>query len=371
MDKKNLGQVATATCALALLAGQGLAGGIDRSGQGVNILFEEGNYAQFTLSRVNPDVNGSEPLAAPGSGTSTDVAKRYNNLSFGYKHALNDKIDLAIIYDEPFGAHVHYTTGPLSGGGFAGLPFDGLAEIDSKALTGLIQYKFDNGFSVHAGVRAQSVEGVIQSSPGILQASSDYDFGGVFGIAYQKPEIALRVALTYSTAIDNGFTGTRTTLGATPVAFEVEMPESINLDFQTGVAANTLVFGSIRWVGWGGFNLTTPGNVNWVNFTDDTTTYTLGIGRKINEKLSVALRFGYESAGVRPSTSALSPTTGSKSVGLGVTYHVNEKLSISGGITYAVPGDQSYELVTGVPVSAIQFNDNKAIGGGIRIGYRF
>jgi len=46
---------------------------------------------------------------------------------------------------------------------------------------------------------------------------------------------------------------TRETIGGNPINpagtsnTEVETPESLNLEFQTGVAADTLVFGSIRY----------------------------------------------------------------------------------------------------------------------------
>lgn len=352
--------------ALTLVASTSFAGGIDRSGQGVNILFEEGNYVQFTWSHVNPSVDGKNAIV----GDSNDVLPAYNNLSFGYKHEINENWDIALIYDQPFGAHVAYTNGPLSAGGAAGLPYNGLADINSDALTALVQYSFGNGFSLHGGARAQKVRGSIQSGNGILQASSDYNFGGVVGVAYEKPDIALRVALTYASGIKNDFTGVNAAApaGFQDRTFKVDFPESVNLDFQTGVAANTLVFGSVRWVGWDGFSLDTSPEGSWVNFTDDTLTYTLGVGQRINEKLSLALRLGYEKAGSRPTNTALAPTTGSKSIGVAATYQVNEQLSVSGGLTYAVPGDQYYQLAPGVN---IDFNDNSAWGAGIRIGYRF
>jgi len=350
--------------ALTLAASTSFAGGIDRSGQGVNILFEEGNYAQFTWQHASPSVDGTSALA----GNSNDVAKSYNNVSFGYKHEINENWDLALIYDQPFGAHILYDNGPFSAAG--GRPFDGTAEINSDALTALVQYNFGNGFSLHGGARALKVRGTIQSSNGILNASSSYDFGGVVGVAYEKPEIALRVALTYASAIESGFEGTNAAFpaGMQDRAFDVDFPESVNLDFQTGVAKNTLVFGSVRWAGWGGFSLDTTPEGSWVDFDDDTINYTLGVGQRINDKLSLALQFGYEKSGNRPTTTLLAPTTGSKSIGLGATYQVNDQLSVSGGLTYALPGDQYYVVAPGVNVD---FEDSSAWGAGIRIGYRF
>lgn len=366
----------------ALLATTSLAqaGGIDRSGQGVNILFEEGNYAQFTFARINPDVDG-EPAVAGAFGNANNVAQSYNQLSFGYKHQFTDEIAVAIIADQPYGAHVLYADGPFSNIGSGGaLPYDAEADIDSRALTFLGQYDFGNGFSVHGGIRGLSVNGIIQSGDGILDADSDYNWGGVIGVAYERPDIALRVALTYASAIDVDFDGSMnqlvapgTLFGAMPTSFDVEFPESVNLDFQTGIAADTLLFGSVRWVGWGGFNLTTPGlagDIEWVNFDDDTVTYRLGVGRRLTDEWSVALVAGYESSGTRPSTTALAPTTGSKSIGIAATYTSPENWVLSGGLEYVVPGDQRVQVAGGAAPD-LEFNDNSAIAAGIRIGYRF
>ena len=39
---------------------------------------------------------------------------------------------------------------------------------------------------------------------------------------------------------------------------DVETPQSVQLDFQTGVAPKTLVFGYVRWVDWTEFDVTPP-----------------------------------------------------------------------------------------------------------------
>lgn len=352
------------------------AGGIDRSGQGVNILFEEGDYVQFTFSGANPDVDGTGVGGFAGSNAS-DVLPGYNGYSMGYKHEISDTLDFALIMDEPYGAHVLYTDGPLSAGGAAGLPYNGTADVTSSALTGLLRYKFDNGFSVYGGARGVSLDGLIESGGGGLKASSDFDFGGVAGVAYERPEIALRVALTYASEISADLSGTYRTpfevaTGGAGVATSttIDLPESINLDFQTGVAKDTLVFGSIRWVGWDGVALSSNG-VDWVDWDEDTITYTLGVGRQVTENLSLALTLGYETGGDVPTDSALAPTNGFKSIGFGGTYQATEQLAISGGITYVDLGDQTYQGVNGAPGAAdIDFSGD-AWGAGIRIGYRF
>ncbi|CUH53382.1 OmpP1/FadL family transporter [Shimia marina] len=359
--------------AFAMVGGVAQAGGLDRSGQGVNILFEEGDYLQVTFITTSPRVDGTSAV-----GNSYDVVETYSTPSFSYKHEITDKIDVALIYDRPYGAHVRYTNGPF---------VPGFAEINSRSLLGLVQYEFDNGFSLHGGLRGVKTEGEILSSPrpsfatGFLEGKTQFDWSGVVGLAYEKPEIALRVALTYWSSFDNGFDATYAPLtGLTPEglpqfgpasaqSFDVEFPESINLDFQTGIAPKTLLFGSVKWVGWEGFNLTTPQGT-WVDFTDDIFTYSLGVGREITDKLSLAVSLGYETEAAKPTTSLLSPTTGYQSLTVGGTYALSEHLNFSAGLTYAQLGDQYFEI----PASGgqrVDFTDNDLWAVGVRVGVRF
>ena len=91
---------------------------------------------------------------------------------------------------------------------------------------------------------------------------------------------------------------------------------------QTGVAQDTLVFGSIRWVKWSEFLVdnavfpidTGTGTVPLVE-VEDTTTYTIGVGRKFTENWSGALSFLYESR-EGDTVSPLAPTNGRKGVTL-------------------------------------------------------
>ena len=341
-------KLALSASMFSLLATTAIAGGIDRSGQWITPIFESGDVVTFSVGTVDPNVSGT-------LGTN-DATTRYSPVSFSIKKALTDKVDVAVIVDQPFGADIRYTSGPFAGG---------FADVSSKAITFVGRYKFNNNWSVHAGARAQSLTGTITSTPGILNASGDYAWGALVGAAYERPEIAMRIALTYSTSISNKLDGT--TNFATPVTASHQTPESLNLEFQTGIAKDTLLFGSVRHVKWKGSSLdSTPvgggASTNWVNFRDDSTSLTLGVGRKINDKLSLAMTLGYEAAGTRPGNTALSPTTGYKSIGLGASYNVNESLKVTGGVQYIKPGDQS--------VGPVNFSGD-AVAFGVKVAYSF
>jgi long-subunit fatty acid transport protein len=346
------------------------AGGVERSTQSVAILFEQGRYAELNFGHFSPDVSGS---VAGGALKSGDMAPSYNNWGLGYKQDLNDRMALAIILDEPIGADVFY---PGTFGAPGNYPLaETTADLQSWALTALLRYKFENNVSVYGGLRYQTVKGDV-SIPLVgaplgytLGTNHDSELGYVVGFAWEKPEIAARVALTYNSAITHTLDSFET-LGPASLAstFETEVPQSVNLEFQTGVATDTLLFGSIRWVDWSEFVIDPtlyPAALGpLVSYAKDRVTYNLGIGRRFNEQWSGAITVGYEASdGER--TGNLGPTDGATSIGLAGTYTM-DAVKITAGIRYVDIGDAT----TNPPLNA-RFTGNDGIGVGFRIGYSF
>lgn len=356
--------------AVALTAGSAAAGGLERSTQSVAILFETGRYAEFSLGIVDPDVSGT----LGGVFSSDNMLGSYNAVSLGYKQPLGDNLDVALILDQPIGADIDYPAGafyPLAGTD---------AEVDSTALTGLLRYKMPSNFSVYGGVRLQSVEGRIniETAPPVgaipvsynLQTNRDYQVGYVVGVAWEKPEIAARVALTYNSAITHSLrmSETSTVTPSSVTEQDVEIPQSVNLEFQTGIAADTLLFGSIRWVDWTAFVIAPPiydaiyGPRPLVNYQSDRVTYNLGLGRKFNETWSGAVTLSHEPSN-GDITGNLGPTDGFTSVGLAATY-THDNMKVTGGVRYIWLGDATTTL-------GADFSDNSAVAAGLRVGFNF
>jgi long-chain fatty acid transport protein len=70
------------------------AGGMDRSGQSITALFEEGTYAEISFGSIDPSVTGTGIDTAVGTTTTTaasgNVAGSYTQIGLAYKTDLND-----------------------------------------------------------------------------------------------------------------------------------------------------------------------------------------------------------------------------------------------------------------------------------------
>ena len=339
-----------ASAAMVAGATGALAGGIDRSGQGIAFMFEKGTYAELSFGIVSPSISNT-PLVAPAAAG--DVGQTYTQFGAAYKRDLSDKLSIGVQIDQPYGAHVQY---PASLGG-------GYAELTSSAINVIGRYKFDGGFSAHAGLSYVTIDGRLFVPTATVPVaarnySADGDVGFIAGVAYERPDIALRVALTYFSGTEHSLASTEGSIGT------INPPQAINLDFQTGIAANTLLFGQIRWADWTDTRVIAEPPAVLISYDDDRVTYTLGVARKFNDSWSGALSFGYEKdlGGVQ---STLSPTDGFVSVGLAGIYTTGN-MKITTGVRYVDIGN-----ATTTSAALGRFEDNEAIALGVKVGWSF
>ncbi len=358
---------------LAAMAGSATAahaGGLERTPQSMAVLFEEGRHFELNFATVSPSVSGT--LGPLSSG---DALDSYLNFGFAYKADINDQWSYAIIYDQPYGANVAY---PVAN---APYPAAGAtADFESNALTAVLKYKMPNNVSIYGGVRGQTIEAaavVPFVENYTAQGDRDLSFGYLVGAAYEKPEIALRVGLTYISAVDHDLATTETSTNAgLPLlqsVTEITMPQSLTLDFQSGVAEDTLVFGSVRWVEWTEGDITPAGFLaltggigqpsSLVNFIDDRITYTLGVARRLNETWAIAGSVSYEET-TGSVAGNLAPVDGFTSVGLAAIYNKDD-MEITAGVRYIDVGDATTTFI------AADFSDNSAVAAGLKVGWKF
>lgn len=351
-----------ATTALVVGTLSAQAGGIERTGFNPAFLFENGNYFEVAFGSVSPSVSG----VALGVN-SGDMASTYSTISGAVKYQLTDEFALGVVIDQPVGVDVGYP------GGTTYFFNTTSAEVNTLQVSVLGHYRFSPNFSAYGGLRAVRTDGMVDNvnlgaTTGNLptydmSTSKELDYGYVVGVAYERPDIALRVSLSYISEVTHNFTASDS-FGA-GAGFATTIPQGVNLDFQTGVAADTLVFGSIRWRDWSEFTIAPRGGtVPLSTDNKDTVSYTLGVGRKLSESFSALASVGYEGPG-GGAVGNLGPTDGYKSLTLAGIYTAPTGMKVTVGASYGWLGDATTSGING------RFTDNNFVGVGVKIGYAF
>ena len=259
--------------------------------------------------------------------------------------------------------------------------------LSSQNFTGLLGVKLGEkkNIQIYGGPTIQRLEGDVHLRGNAYKTASGYDanitrdtaYGWMAGIAYLKPEIALKAALTYRSEIDHDVNMTENlpALGAAGVGtneITITTPKSVNLDFQTGLNPTTLLTAKARWVPWSDFAIKpkiygSASGLNLVSYDDDAWTAEVGLGKKLSPQLAISGAVGYDSGAGNPITS-LGPVEGNWNVGLGAKYNLTPEWAISGGVKYLMFGDAKAKLPDGSIVGDFQDNDGWVYG--VRLSYQ-
>ena len=423
--------LSTAMVLATLPATGAFAAALDRSGQSMSAFFQPGNYFEAGLSVLDADVSGTTKANYPNAAlpllSNTSVGEMADSYQFAHaalKLQLADQLSFGLIYDQPFGAKATYSTDTAKlpaalPGAAAALQGQGAfhngtqgtsVEVETQNLSMILGFQPNKNLNFYAGPVYQTVKGNIQLRGTAYGGSATFggynadiketgDIGWLAGAAYQIPEIALKASVTYrseikhSTDAKESFSslGLFAGLNAIPAKeTDITTPQSVNLDLQTGIMADTVAFANVRWVNWKDFAVrpykfgvaSTQAAVvastgkkdgfDLVAYTDDQWSVTTGVGRKLNEHWAGNVSVGWDSGAGNPITT-LGPTEGYWNVGLGLQYSPAANYFIAGGVKYFWLGDAKAQ-------SAAQFNTdnyvadftgNNAIAYGMKIGYKF
>ncbi|MGX8219706.1 outer membrane protein transport protein [Psychrobacter celer] len=277
-------------------------------------------------------------------------------------------------------------------------------EVRTESITGILGMKFGQNkeFQAYGGPVAQRVRADVKlrgdaysSAKGYTtHISNDQDYGWIAGMAYSKPEIALKAALTYRSEIKHNAKAFEsfplaTAAGATvgvPLSttrhadIEINTPESVNFDFQTGINPTTLATAKVRWVPWSDFAIV-PSLYNdvskvatkddkglaLVSYDKDQWQVELGLAKRLAPKFAVSGTVGWDSGAGNPVTS-LGPIEGYYSVGLGGKYDITENWAVSAGGKYLRFGDADGQIPSKQVVSKFEDNDGFALG--VKLSYQ-
>lgn len=152
---------------------------------------------------------------------------------------------------------------------------------------------------------------------------------------------------------------------------EVGIPETLRVNFQTGIAKDTLLFGSIEHTKWGNAQISVPtGNAATAIETEfsNTTSYSIGIGRRLNEQWSISATYNKEPGTSSQSSSLFTVNNGSEGLTLGARY-TQGNMVVSGGVNYTRVGD--VDIVTDGGTTLATYSGNTVMGVGVKLGFTF
>jgi long-chain fatty acid transport protein len=373
MSKTKIGRGILAMGVL-LAATSAQAGGLERAGYNIDLLFDPSDYALETgVTYVNPQRklnNVDDRIDADGQleGLPDNGIRDTDGYwvpRAGVKASFGEAIDCMADYSEPWGAHIN------PGRNWEGANDNIETKIESRNYAATCSYAFDAGqgqIRIIGGGFYQEVYGFKDRLVFALPAGFPIDgvgrlklegdgWGWRAGVAYEIEEYALRTSLVYNSAVDldniigtldlsqvpaavlPGFAG-----GVTPVFGSASMPDSLEFKFQTGVAPGWLVFGGIKWTDWsqlqslpfcpevaraGGCATRTPTQPS-TELTSldllyrDGWTVSGGVGHKFDEKWSGALSLTWD----RGTGTGIGTQTDTWTVGAGVSYTPTENVEL-------------------------------------------
>ncbi|MCF3642432.1 OmpP1/FadL family transporter [Rhizobium sp. TRM95111] len=388
---KRLLKPAPFVMAAIALAGPATAGGLERGGYDIDLLFENSPFIfDSSITYVMPkrtiknakdeSVDETDPtnLNTLGYSSEADEYESYDVPYLGMKGAVGDAIDCIIDYSEPWGAHSN------PGRTWAGAKDMTEIKVYSRNYGGTCSYKFDAGpgqFRLIGGAFYQEVGGFKEavvvpseilaasgfsgySGLGMLRGMEGDGVGWRAGVAYEIPEYAMRASLVYNSSVDLGdITGTLDLSGVplalnplgrdvTPVIGTATMPDSLELKVQSGFAPDWLAFASVKWTNWSrlqtvefrcnpaGGTVCFPGDPVLTSldlFYRDGWTVTGGVGHKFDENWSGGASLTWDRG--------TSTVTGSQSdtwtVGLATVYAPTEnvELRLAGAVSMLTSGE--------------------------------
>ncbi len=365
------------------------AGGLERGGYNIDLLFDPADYAaEAAATYVNPqrdlkNVRDVNPLNGNFSALkNNDVrdSESYWVPRLGMKAALGSAVDCMVDYSQPWGAH----TKP--GANWAGANDNIETKVNSDNYGATCSYKFDAGqgqLRFIGGVFYQQVDGfkerqvvpdlaVPGTGVGRLSLKGD-GWGWRAGVAYEIPEYALRASLVYNSEVNlDKITGTldlsQVNGAVIPVIGSQKMPDSVELKMQSGIAPGWLAFGSVKWTDWSQLQsipfcptvgACPPGGVTSLDlFYRDGWTVNAGVGHKFNDQWSGAVSLTWD----RGTSTTQGTQSDTWTLGTGVSYTPtqNVEFRVAGAVGILTSGssvnsqvayDYGTDLVTAVSTS--------------------
>ena len=364
---------------LLLAASHATAGGWEASTLDTSFMYQQGNYAEVGTASITYGVKAT----TQANTAKTKMAKNQTRTAFAFKTDVGG-ITLGL---------ARYMSGAIQlSGSDASLATCATisatcsvvpdADVTVNSLALLAKYKLNDEFSLIAGANQYS----IASGATVTALTGHYEVSGdatvpTFGAAYEVSDIALRVELLSQSKTKVSNFKAQSKGGAVTSLTDVtgetmNIPQSLKLNFQSGIAANTLLFGSIHQASWKSAQIEIPqlgagtllGGVDGISSDfANRTTYSIGVGRKFTEQMSGLISYATEAGGGKTTADPFTLRNGYQSISLGARYTTGN-MTISGGYNYTMPGDVDLAHVSGLTAS---YKNNTVSAVGLKVGFSF
>ena len=341
------------------------AGGWETSRLDTGFLYQHGNYVEASYGNLDYSVN-----ATSTTFTKHGMAKDQSRMSVSGKFQIGN-FDIGLT---SFGSGAIQ----MDGQNAIGVSVVPSADVKLNTQAFMTRYSFNDKYAIIGGVR----QAKLKASTLNTVALADYSIeavdksGIVYGLAYERSDIALKFEVLRSEKIKIELTGDVLFGGNHLVTGSLVIPEATTINFQTGIADNTLLMASAHRVNWTGsdviLNVADAPPLDALNQASEfsnTTSYSLGLGRRLNEQTSASLTYSWEK-GTNPGGKSESPFTmsnGSETLSFGVQHKIG-LMTISGGVSYTKVGDVDVTHSTSLTAS---YAGNSVTAVGIKVGYNF
>ena len=380
-----------ATSSLMISGSLALAGGYELQTLDTSAMYEDGSFVSLSYASINSNLKGKD-----AGGTKVKTLKDQTLTNLAFKTQVGD-----------FGLGLTtYRSGAIQMNGSSNSTFTGNsiagnyipsanAELNTTAF--LVNYNLNDSFSVIGGIKNNALNSFnLTSIYGSYDVSSKSNSAYVVGSAFENPDIALRAEILLQPSSKIKTTGTYTSAAVDfPTAIEgmgytdipagvtgsfaatLNTPEMITLNFQSGIAADTLITGSIHQAKWKSSQVkvdvsTAVAAINTAAAVSsdfsDTTKYSIGLARKFSSSLSGSVSYNQEVGSGSTSTSTFTMSNGSKSLNLGFRYSF-EQANLSVGVSQTMFNDVTVDA--NALTSPIEYKNNTATTIGIKLSTNF
>ena len=354
------------TAAGLFLGTPAFSGGWEADRLDTSIMYNDGGYAEVSTKSISYGV-----YATNQSSVKHKMAKDQDRTSFSFKTQYGN-FDIGV---SSYNSGAIQLDGQATAAGTSLVPS---ADVTARSLALLGKYRINENMSAFAGLNRYEVEtSTVTTLAAIYEVSGD-ELAPVVGVAYEMKDIALRVegifqaetemSLTAKSGAKAGGVANATAISA---ASTLVIPQTITLNFQSGVAEDTLLFGSIHKADWETAQITIPDNGAVPGVSSDFSTktaYSIGLGRKISDDLSLIASYSTEDGGGSTSGDPFTLTDGYQTLGLAARY-TRDNMTFTAGYGYTKVGDVLVSYPGTILTADYKDNDISAIG--LKVGFSF